>query len=127
MLHGMKLFWSSSDMYPMPRLLVLDPSILVKARTADELMKMHRGLIVMGLMMDRVWVWPPLDCHGKRSKQSSDPKHWMGVYDPEILPFGGPKNLKCLDFTLTWNNCMEVRVKRSVACAIDIAVALYRR
>ena len=110
MLHGLKLFWSSSDKYPMPRLLVLDPSILVKAKSVDELMKMHHGLIVMGLMMHRVWVWPPLDCHGKRSILSSDPKHWMGSFDSSILPYGGPKNLKCLDLTLTWNYCMEVQL-----------------
>jgi hypothetical protein len=108
MLHGLRLFWSSTKEHPFPRMLVLDPKIHVKATSQDELMKMHLGLILAGLLSDRVWQWPLLDCSGMRVHQSNDAKHWTRVFDNRVLPYGGPADLKCIDLELTWNYCMEV-------------------
>lgn len=108
MLHGLRLFWSSTKENPFPRMLALDPKTLVKAASQDELMKMHLGLILAGFLSDRVWLWPLLDCSGLRAHQSNDAKHWTGVFDNRVLPYGGPADLKCIDLDLTWNYCMEV-------------------
>ena len=110
MLQGERLFWSSTTAHPFPRMLVLDPAILVKAASRDELLKMHRGLVIAGHLSNRVWEWPLLDCASKRIAQSADAKkHWTGVFDNSVLPYGGPGDLKCIDLDLTWNYCMEVR------------------
>lgn len=69
---------------------------------------MLAGLVIAGLLSDRVWVWPALDCSGSRVRQSPNRKHWTGVFDPSVLPYGGSGNLKCLDLELTWNYCFEV-------------------
>lgn len=109
MLYGAKIFWSSTEAAPYPPLLVLDPSISLHAASADELLRMHAGLVTAGLLSKRVWVWPPFECSSRRAEPSREARHWTGTKDRNVLPFGGPGHLQCLDLTLTWNYCMEVR------------------
>jgi hypothetical protein len=113
MLQGLKLFWSSTDAHPFPRMLVLDPAILVQASSRDELLALHHGIILAGYLSQRVWHWPLLDCSSKRIGQSTSPRHWHGVFDNTVLPYGGLGNVKCIDLDLTWNVCMEVRAAKN--------------
>lgn len=108
MLQGQRLFRSSTDAQPFPRMLVLDPAVLVKAATREELLAMYEGLVLAGLLSHRVWRWPLLDCTSWRIQQKAD--HWTGVYDPTVIPYGGTAALACYDLDMTWNHCMEVRI-----------------
>lgn len=109
MLYGEGIFFSSTKEQPLPRLLVLDPAIQLKAASHAEMKGLHLGLIVAGHISNRVWVWPSVNCSSERFRQERSEENWMGVMDSEVLFYGGPNNLKCMDLTLTWNYCMEVR------------------
>jgi hypothetical protein len=89
---------------------LLDPATRVKASSKPDLMRMLAGLVIAGHLSDRVLVWPALDCSGSRIRRSPDRRHWTGVFDASVLPYGGPEDVKCLDLDLTWNYCFEVRL-----------------
>jgi hypothetical protein len=108
MVYGDAMFYSSTREEPLPRLLVLDPSIQLNAASQAEMKGLHLGLIVAGHISNRTWVWPAANCSSMRFIQSTAEEHWMRVHDPEVLFFGGPDNLRCIDLTFTWNYCMEV-------------------
>ena len=108
-MYGDGIFFSSREEQPLPPLLVLDPSIQLKAASKNEMKGLHLGLILAGYLSNRVWVWPSVDCSSKRFYQDRSPGIWTGTKDMEALFYGGPDNLHCIDLELTWNYCYEVR------------------
>lgn len=107
-MYGDGIFFSSTEDHPLPRLLVLDPSIQLNAASTAEMKGLHLGLILAGYLSDRVWVWPHVDCASKRFSHDHSFEIWTGTKDTNALYYGGPNNLKCIDLELTWNYCMEV-------------------
>lgn len=108
-MYGDGIFFSSTKEQALPPLLVLDPSIQLKAASGNEMKGLHLGLILAGHLSNRVWVWPSVDCSSSRFSRNSDPGIWTGTIDGNALFYGGPENLQCIDLELTWNYCYEVR------------------
>lgn len=117
LLHGQRIFWSSSAAHPFPRLLLLSPHTpLATAASSADLKRMLLGLVIAGHLSERTWVWPALRCDSTRFRRADEPWRWTGVDDAEALPYGGRDALRCIDLELTWNGCMEV-CHPSSACA----------